>query len=296
MFNNMFSKTIKTTVVILGCFFQDAQGGYTREQLENYLGKPISSYVHLVNFNVTNQWLYTTQLSKILLVGDSSLFEFIESLPEVSFLAEIVNNRFSDTRFESFIKNVGTSSQQELQEAITDAILLSTASTQSYSTHKLLDCLIELLQNKIIIINNQIKHNFKYDQKSLHSMQKSLAWTAVLIASIALTHTYCSCDDKKAQKTVSNKEALHAFSVLLLLPASYKALKSCYKVLTTDPNAYNKHLEEFKRLLTFVQKLKTDLKKNGAISFRLANGHIATVKITDTFLGPDEGLVLDLNK
>ena len=295
----MFKKTKITIMVIFCCFFQDAQGYYTREQLENYFGKPVFSYQHLVDFIVVDQWLYTTELSKILLVGDNLLFDFMKKLPVAGTLFRvtepIVKNRFSDTRFESFIKNVGKSSQQELQEAIQDTILLSSASTQAYSVHKLLDYLIQALQDKIIIINDQMKHDFKYEQKSLHSMKKSLACTAVLIASVVITNKYCSCDDKQVKATVSNVEALNAFSCLCLLPASYKALKDCYKVVTTDPNAYNKYLDEFQKLLTFLQELKIELKTNGALSFKLANKRIATLKVNDTILGSDEGLALDLD-
>lgn len=295
----MFNKIKKTIVVIFCCFFQDAQGYYTREQLENYFGKPVFSYQHMIDLIVVDQWLYTTELSKILLVGDNVFFDYMKTTPVVGCIfgvAEpIFKNRFSDTRFESFIKNVGNSSQQELQEAIKDALLLSSASTQAYSIHKLLDSLIEVLQDKIIFIKYQIKHDFKCDQKSLRSMKKSLACTAVLIAFVAVTNKFCSSDDKKVKDTVSNIEGLNAFAGLCLFPASYKALKDGYKVLTTDPNVYNKYLDEFQKLLTFVQELKIELKTNGAISFKLANGRIATLNVQDTFLGSVAGLILDLD-
>lgn len=290
----MFNKMRMTIAVILCCFFQDAQGYYTREQLENYFGKPVFSYQHIVDFTVVDQWLYTTELSKILLVGDNSLLDFMKVIPAVGsifMLTELIfKNRFSDTRIESFIKNVGKSSQQELQEAIQDAILLSSASTQAYSTHKLLDYLIEALENKINIIKDQLKHDSKYDQKSLYSMKKSLVLAVGLIAIVAVTNTYCSGDDKNEKETVSNVEALNACAGLSLFPVLYKVLKDCYKVLTIDPNVYNKYLDEFEKLLTFVQELKTNLKTNGAISFKLANGRIATLKVEDTFLGSVEGL------
>ncbi len=292
----MFHRMIKTIAMIVCCFFQDAQGHYTREQLENYLGKPISNYRHIVDFVVVDEWLYTTKLSKILLVGDSLLFDFMKEMPAVGSLAgSIFNNSFSDTRFESFIESIGKFSQLELQEAIQDTILLASASTQAYSTHKLLDYLIAALQNKIIIVKAQIEHDFKYDQKSLRSLQKSLAWTVALIAFVAVTNTYCSHDEKKEKKIVSNIEGLNAVACLCILPASYKTLKGCYKVLRTNPNAYNKYVDEFQKLLIFVQELKTELKKNGTIRFKLANGCIATLKVDDTFLGSFESLALDLD-
>jgi|GEM_PF-1504594 len=294
----MFHKIKMAALVTFCCLFQDAQGNYTREQLENYFGRPVFSYVHLVDFNVVDQWLYTTELSKILLVGDNLVFDSMKEIPVAGSVLRLIEptykNRFCDTRFESFIKNVEKSSQQELQEAIGDAILLSSASTQAYSAPQLLDYLIKALQNKIIVIKNQIKHDFKYDQKSLQSMKKSVVSVIVLMACVAITNKYCSSDDNTVNKTVSNATALNSLAFLCLLPASYKLLKDCYALLMIDPNAYNQYLDEYQKLLIFVKKLKIELKNTRALSFKLATGCIATLKIQDTILGSDEGLDFDL--
>jgi len=293
----MFHKIKMTVLVIFCCFFQDAQGNFSREQLENYFGRPVSSYQHLVDFIVVDEWLYTTDLSKILLVGDNVIFDSMKEIPVAGAVLRLIEpiykNRFCDTRFENFIKNVEKSSQQELQDAIRDAILLSSASTQAYATPQLLDYLIAALQNKIIVIKNQMKHDFKYDQKSLLSMKKSAVSVIVLMACVAITNKNCSSDDNTVNKTVSNATALNSLAFLCLLPASYKLLKDCYAVLMIDPNAYNQYLDEYQKLLIFVKKLKIELKNTGALSFKLATGCKATVKIQDTILGSDEGLVFD---
>lgn len=293
----MFHKTKINALLFLCCIFQGVYGNYTREQLENYFERPVFSYTHMIDFHVVDQWLYTTELSKTLLVGGSTFFHVMRDVPGIGILSSAVepifDNRFSDTRFESFIENVGKFSQQELQEAIQDAILLSSASTRSYTTPELLNYVIAALEDKIDLIENQIRHDFKYDQKLLLSIKKSCAVLVGLIAIVATTSKICSCDHIKKNTAVALGR-VKTFAGLCLLPASYKVLSS-YNVLTKSPNAYNRHLNEFKELLTFVLNLQKDLKETGTIRFTLANQRIATVKVQDTLWGSTEGIVLDLD-
>lgn len=166
----MFNKIKFTIAIIFCCFFQDAQGYYTREQLENYLGKPVFSCQHMIDLIVVEEYLYTTELSKILLIGDSVFFNAMKLVPAIGsiflMLDPIVHNRFFDTRFETFIKNIEKYSQEKLQEAIKDAVLLSSASTQGYFVHNLLDYLSKTLRNKIIFIKRQNVYN-KYLEEYL---------------------------------------------------------------------------------------------------------------------------------
>lgn len=233
-------------------------------QIDKSLGKPVFSFVKMLNGAIQDRWFYTTELSRILLVGEHRVFEAVRYVPVIDVIS--LAGPLCDNRFENFIKNVGQSSQEQLQEAIKDAILLSPYSTKAYSVSPLLDYLVEALQNEIMYTRDQIKHDFKWDQKSFYYMKKSVALTFGLMAFVAIAKKY------------NELKYLHAIATLGLFPASYGALKGCYNVLATDPNACNQHVEKYEELLAFVQKLKAQLKENGFITFKLANGCTATLK------------------
>lgn len=284
--NFMLSKKIIVTISLLCCFFKNIQGGINREQLEEKLGKPVYNFVHLIDFSVADEWLYTTELSKILLVGEGPIIEFSRCLPIVgSCIVPLFGRIYSncDNRFENFVENIGKVSQQKLREAIQDTLLLTGGSTKAYSMSKLLHNLEDTLQSKIGLIQDQIKFDFKYDQESLYSMQQSLAYAAGLIVAISLTNTYINHVDKNVDNKTSFVEFLNSIAVLGLLPVSYQIFKNSYDVLTKDPHVLNQYLKEYQDLLEFVQNLNSQLKTDGCITFKLDNGNIATAKELSDF-------------
>jgi len=244
-------------------FIETFQENMHDRQIDKDLGKPVFSFVHRTNGFPCQQWFYTTELSRILLVGKHKVFKTIEYLPLVNILACVAP--LFDNRFEDFIGHVGTSSQKRLQEAVKDVIVLSRYNTNAYSVGTLLDHLVEALEGKIVYTKDQIERGFKWDQKYVHYMQKSIALALGLTAVITTAEGY------------DELSYVRSIAALGLLPASYKMLKGCYKVLTTDPNASNKYLEKYEDLLVFVQKLKAQLEESGAIVFTLANGRIVTI-------------------
>lgn len=293
----MFGRRILSIFILYCCLFTNVSSCFFIEtlsknmhtkELDNNMGKPVYSFVERLNGLMVDQWYYTTELSRILLVGEPQFFESVRYSP-ISFVS--IAGPFFDNRFEDFIVNVKQYSLSELQEAIKDAILLTPYSTKAYSVKKLLDYLIAVLQHKIAVVENQIKHNFKWDQESLCYMKKSIAWLAVLATIAVATNTYNQGDDakikgmmpnpnndKQIKGEVSNLEFVHSVAVLGCIPASLAALKGSYKVLTIDPKACNPYLEQYKELLTFVKNLKSQLEANGCITFQLDNGRIATIK------------------
>lgn len=254
------------------------------------LGKPVSSFVEISDHvNKLEQFCYTTELSRILLVGEPRVLQSIRCFPLINsvinpvidLISPIFNNRFVNNRFENFIKNADKFSQRELQEAIEDAILLSTYNSKAYSASKLLNFLSEALNKKVAYIKDQIQNNFKWDQKIFNSLKKSGALATGLITFVIITNKYI--DKTNIGNKVSNLEGLNAIATLCLLPVSYKLLKNCYKILTIHPNACNHYLDKYEELLTFVQKLKAQLETNGSITFQLPNGRTAT-KLKDNQL------------
>jgi len=251
------------------------------QKINENLGKPVSTFAEIVNGGTAEHFCYTTELSRILLVGEPRIFQTIRRLPVINVIS--LAGPLFDNRFEDFIKNVEKSSQRELQEAIEDALLLSPYNTKAYSANKLLNYLIEILQDKIVYIKEQIKHDFKWERKSFSSMKKSVAWGIGLIACVVITNKYITHDDKNIANAMFGLELLNAVATLGLLPVSYKALKNCYKTLTIDANACNQYLDKYEELLAFVQKLKAQLETNKFITFKLKNGRIATLKDNTLF-------------
>lgn len=265
----MFYRRVIAIIVLSCCFFESIGKNMHDRKIDENLGKPVFSFVERLNGVTVEQFCYTTELSRILLVGEHRVFEFVRHLPIINVIS--LAGPLFDNRFENFIKNVEKSSQRQLQEAIEDAILLSPYNTKAYSVNKLLNYLVETLQNKIVYIKDQIKHDFKWDQKSFSSMKKSVALAVGLMAFVL----YC---DNNIENKVSSLEFLNAVATLGLLPVSYQVMKNCYKILTINPNACNQYLDKYEELLAFVQKLKAQLETNGFITFKLTNGRIATLK------------------
>lgn len=274
----MFSKKALSIILLSCCLFKSLscleiliENGHDRK-IEQDLGKRIFSFMHLGG---GTEWYYTTELSRVLLVGEPRVFHAIRYFPVIGFMGGV--GPLFDNRFEDFIKKIEQSSEKKLQEAIKDAILLSPYSTKAYSANRLLDYLAEALQNKIVHVKNQIDSDYTWDQESLSYMKKSVLLALGLTACIAITNQYI--DNNNGENSVSYySKSLNDMAILGLFPASYKVLKGCYKVLTTDPNACNQHLEKYEKLLAFVQKLKAQLEENGSITFTLANGRRATLK------------------
>ena len=272
----MFNRRVIAIIVLSCCFFESIGKNMHDRKIDENLGKPVFSFVETLNGVTVEQFCYTTELSRILLVGEHRVFEFVRHLPIIRVIS--LAGPLFDNRFENFIKNVEKSSQRQLQEAIEDAILLSTYNTKAYSVSKLLNYLVEALQNKIVYIRDQIKHDFKWDQKSFRSMKKSVAWAIGLMACVVITNKYITHGDENIANKVSSLEFLNAVATLGLLPVSYQVMKNCYKILTINPNACNQYLDKYEELLAFVQKLKAQLETNGFITFKLTNGRIATLK------------------
>ncbi len=261
-------------------FLETLQENMHDRQIDKNLGKPVFSFAHALNGMMVNQWFYTTELSRILLVGEPKIFETVRYWPIVHIMSEA--GPLFDNRFENFIKKVGQSSQEQLKEAIKDAILLSPYSTKAYSVSELLDYLIEALQNEIIYTKRQIQHDFKWDQKSLNYMKKSVALALGCIATKAISSFIAT---SAIAKQYNASELLDAIAILGVLPASYRILNGCYKVLATDPNACNQYLPRYEELLSFVQNLKVQLEADDFITFKLANGCIATLKNNKLIFG-----------
>lgn len=249
------------------------------KQLQEKFGKPVFSFTLMgEHLSIQDQFCYTTELSRILLVGEPRVFERVRRLPLINVVSPVISLAapLFDNRFESFIKNAEKFSQKQLQEAIQDAILLSPCNTKAYSANKLLNALSKALQNKIAYTKDQIKHNYKWDQKTFSSLKKSGAWAIGLTTLLVITNKYID------KTNIANKvphftgsdflEFLNAIAVLGLLPVSYKILKNCYKILTIRPYACNQDLYKYEELLAFVQKLKAELETNGLIAFELTNG------------------------
>lgn len=259
----MFTKRVMSIVILSCClsislpafFIETVQHNGHNRNIDKALGKTVFSFTKSLNGAVIDQWLYTNDLSRELLVGEHWIFESIRSwsmLPLINIFSGPIGivcgmTPLFDNRFENFISNVEKCSEQELQEAVKDAVFLSKHSTKAYSADKLLDYLIDTLQNRVDYIKNHIKRNAKWDQNALYSMKKSVACTVGLTALIAATQKGDS----------ATKEGLHSAAVLGLLPASYGLLKSGYKVLSTDPSTQATYLDKYEELLRFVQNIKT---------------------------------------
>ena len=80
-------------------FFEDTPAGKALEQLKRGLRIPVSSFVHTVDFHVMDQWYYTTELSRILLVGEHRFFEHVRYVPAIGGLLSLPGPLF-DNRFE----------------------------------------------------------------------------------------------------------------------------------------------------------------------------------------------------
>jgi hypothetical protein len=196
----MFNRKVIALITLSFCFFECIGNNMNNQTIDKKLGKPVSSFVRTSDFIATDTFYYTTELSRILLVGEPRVFETVRGIPLINVImiaAPLFNNRLFDNRFKKFIKNGEKHSQSQLQEAIEDAVVLTTCNTNAYSVSKLLDYLSEALQSKIGYIKDQIK---------------------------------------------------------------------------SDEN-----LDKYEELLSYVQKLKEQLKTNGSITLTLRNGNTATV-------------------
>lgn len=266
------------------CFFECIGNNMSNQTIDKKLGKPVSSFIVTLNFVKTDQFCYTTELSRILLVGEPRVFETVRASQLIYFMslaAPLFDNRLFANRFEKFIKNGEKCSQSQLQEAIEDAVALTAYNTNAYSVSKLLDYLSEALQSKIGPIKDQVKHDSKWDQKSFSSLKKWGALAVGLTAFVVITNKYIG--DNTIENSVSNLEGLNAIAVLSLLPVSYQVLKNCYKILTINPHESNQNLGKYEELLSFVQELKEQLKTNGFIALTLHNGNTVTIN-NDMFI------------
>lgn len=272
-------------LIILCCLFENAshcmtitkieQNAHSKE-FEKKVGKKLFSFGHAINGAVVDRWYYTTELSRILIVGEPRMFESVRGWPIIS--GVYLFGPLFDNRFDDFIENAKQFSQQKLEEAVQDAILLSPYSSKGYSVNKLLDYLIEALQHKVADIKEQVEHNYKWHQKSYSNLKKSVAVLVGLIATVAITSKNITHNDKNKKNKVSNLEFLSIIATFGCIPASYKVLKGCYKVVTIDPNASNQYLKKYEELLIFLQKIKLQLETSGCITFKLESGYTATIK------------------
>lgn len=275
----MFNKKIISTIILYCCFFQNIshclfiqklEQNMHNKDLDKKLGKHIFSFVEKWNGNLIHRWYYTTELSRILLVGEPKIFESIKWYPIIDVFSEI--GPLFDNRFNDFIKQVKQYSEQELEEAIQDALLLSQYSTKGYKPNKLLDHLIATLKFTI----NQIEHNYRWDQQSCSDLKKSAIWLVSLIAIIALTNKSTTYNNQITNKTII-LELINDAAILGSIPLSYKILQNSYKILTTDPSMDNQYLHKYEELLLFVQKLQLELSTNDCITIKLASGYVATI-------------------
>lgn len=149
------------------------------EFLNQKLGKPVFSFIEITDFILSERFVYTTELSRILLVGEPRVFETIRCIPLINLVMQgplfifntLFNNRFFTGRFEKFIKNSDKYSQAQLQEAIEDVVVLTTYNTNAFSVSRLLDYLSNALESKIGYIKEQIKYDSKWDHKSFRALK-----------------------------------------------------------------------------------------------------------------------------
>lgn len=250
------------------------------EFLNQKIGKPVSSFTLLTNFgaSISERFVYTTELSRILLVGEPRVFEDVRYIPVLDSLMGLVApfyGWFFYNRFENFIKSGEKSSQGQLQDAIEDAIVLTSYNTSAYSVSKLLDYLSKALQGKIGYIKEQITYDSKWDHKSVSALKKWGALAAFFTVFLVVMNKYIV--DNDVERIEGFIGIATSIATLGLLPALYQVFKNCYKVLTINPNVNIGDLAKYEELLLFVQKLKDQLKTNGFISFTFQNGHTATI-------------------
>lgn len=291
----MFNKKLIAIIVMFSCFFKNAQASMTSEEFAKQLGKmltkPVSYFIFIVDYQIEDRYYYTTELSKLLLGGNSKIIESGKSMPiiwpvfSLASVATYVWDELFDTRLAAFMKKIEECSQQELQEAIKDALLLSKYSNHGYFPSCLLNYLVEKLQNRVFFVREQVKYNFTYDQESYRYMTRSLPWAIGFLAVVAIASRYDTREVKSFSdfETMEKQEMspslfLGSIAMLGAVPTLFKTLKGAYKVLTTDPNAYNQYLEKYEQLLAFVQNLKNELDVVGFITFKLPSGYTATVK------------------
>ena len=165
------------------------------QTIDQKLGKPVSRFVVLTNFgaSISERFVYTTELSRILLVGEPRVFETVRHIPVIDSLMGLVaqfNGWFFYNRFEKFIKNGEKCSQGQLQEAIEDAVILTTYNTNAYSVSRLLDYLSEALQSKIGYIKEQIKYDSKCDHKSFSALKKWCALAVIQTTFVVVMNEY----------------------------------------------------------------------------------------------------------
>ena len=277
----MFNRRLIGLIALFFCSFDSIGENVKNQTIGEALGKRVFVFVEMSDLIQVEKFSYTTELCRMLVVGEHRVFESLRCLPMINSVINPVIGLVTplfDNRFENFIENIERFSQRELQEAIEDAILLSPYfyNTKAYSASKLLNFLSKALQDKIAYIKDQIKHDFKWDQKTFSSLKKSSAW-AIGLTLVVITNKYI--DKTNIGNKASNLvEFLNAIATLGLLPVSYQILKNCYKILTIRPNACNQDLYKYEELLAFVQKLKAQLETDGFIAFELKNGRIATLK------------------
>lgn len=276
----MFNRRLIGFIALFFCSFESIGANVKNRTIEEALGKRVFVFVEMSDLIQVEKFSYTTELCRTLVVGEHRVFESLRCLPIINNVINPVINLATplfDNRFEDFIENVEKFSLRKLQEAIEDAILLSPYeyNTRAYSASKLLIFLSEALQDKIAYVKDQIKHDFKWDQKTFSSLKKSSAW-AIGLTLVVITNKHI--DKTSIGNNVASLEFLNAIATLGLLPVSYQILKNCYKILTIRPNACNQDLYKCEELLAFVQKLKAQLETDGFITFELENGRTATLK------------------
>jgi len=149
----MFNRKALAVIALFCCFFESIGKNMDDQTIGEKLGKPVHTFIETLNGAKVEQFCHTTELSRILLVGEPRFFEYVRHLPIINVISLL--GPLFDNRFKNFIKNVEKSSQRQLQEAIEDAIALRLYNTKAYSVGKLLNYLVEALQNKIAYIRDK---------------------------------------------------------------------------------------------------------------------------------------------
>ncbi len=156
----MVKKKIIAIIALSCCFFESIGKNRTIDQI---LGKSVSSFVSKINFAEMDKFFYTTELSRVLLVGEPKVFMTLRRIPLLGQLfitaAPLFNNRLFDNRFEEFFNKGEKYYQSELEEAIQDTIVLTTYNTNAYSVSKLLDYLSKKLQTRIACAKDHHQSN-----------------------------------------------------------------------------------------------------------------------------------------
>ncbi|MDR3550572.1 MAG: hypothetical protein P4L31_04105, partial [Candidatus Babeliales bacterium] len=82
----MFNRKVIAIIALSCCFFESIGNNMNNQTIDKKLGKPVSSFIRMVDFIATDKFYYTTELSRILLVGEPRVFETVRGIPLINLM------------------------------------------------------------------------------------------------------------------------------------------------------------------------------------------------------------------